>query len=254
MRRVQLRSALESPRARTLARIVAIVVGTVTIVSWGFAVVSIPDWFARSFATDFDIYMRAAERWSSGEGWYQLRQLNGPYPIEVGDVLYPPLLVYLLIPFRLLGPWLWWMIPAGALAWAVWRHRPAAWAWAVIAFCLAWPYSPAKYVFGNPVIWAAAAAGIGTIWPWPSALVLIKPTVLPFAFFGIRQRHWWVAVSALAIISLPFLADTLRYPQVLLNAELNPIDGRGGPFYSLTEFPLMAIGIVAWLGRRRSIE
>ena len=52
--------------------------------------------------------------------------------------------------------------------------------------------------------------------------------------------------------SLPFLADTLIYPRVLLDAQTNPIDGRGGPFYSITEFPLLAIPILAWLGRRRS--
>jgi hypothetical protein len=61
-------------------------------------------------------------------------------------------------------------------------------------------------------------------------------------------------VAVLLVASVPFLADTLRYPQVLLDAQTNPVDGRGGPLYSLTEFPLMAIGLIAWLGRRRTID
>ena len=228
-------------------------IATVAIVGWGLALMSAPDWFAHSFAIDFGIYMGAVDRWLAGDGWYQARQLSGPYPIELGDVLYPPVVLYLLIPFRYLGAWLWWMIPAATLAWVVWHHRPTPWAWALIALCLAWPFSPAKYLFGNPVIWAAAAVGLGTIWHWPAALVLVKATVAPFALVGIRDRRWWLAVVVLMIASLPFLADTLRYPQVLLDAQTNPVDGRGGPLYSLTEFPLMAIGLIAWLGRRRTV-
>ena len=238
-------------RPQAFARVLAISVATVAIAGWGIALVSAPDWFARSFAIDYGIYMDAVDRWLATGGWYQPRQLGGPYPIELGDVLYPPVLLYLLVPFRFLGPWLWWLIPAAILAWVVWHHRPTRWAWVAIALCLAWPYTPAKYVFGNPVIWAAAAVAIGTIWHWPAALAIVKPTILPFALVGVRDRRWWLAVLGLAIASLPVLGLTLLYPQVLLDAQTNPIDGRGGPFYSVTEFPLVAIGLIAWLGRRR---
>jgi hypothetical protein len=68
-----------------------------------------------------------------------------------------------------------------------------------------------------------------------------------------RDRRWWLVIVALGIASIPFLADTLIYPRVLLDAQTNPIDGRGGPFYSITEFPLVAIPVVAWLGTRRSL-
>jgi hypothetical protein len=232
-------------------RLVAIALVTLTLAGWGVALVTVTDWFGRSFAIDYGIYMSAVDHWLAGGGWYQARQLSGPYPIELGDILYPPILLYLLVPFRLLGPWLWWTLPAAILSWVVWRHRPAPWALALIGLCLAWPYTPAKYVFGNPVIWAAAAVGLGTIWRWPAALALLKPTVVPFALVGIRDRRWWVVVIVLLVASLPFFADTLRYPQVLLDAQTNPVDGRGGPLYSLTEFPLMAIGVIAYFGRRR---
>lgn len=229
----------------------AALVGAVTVIGWGVALATSADWFARSFAIDYGIYMDAVERWLSTGGWYLERQLHGPYPIELGDVLYPPVLLYLLIPFRIVGPWLWWLIPAGILAWVVWRHRPAPWALLAIAVCLAWPYSPAKYIFGNPVIWAAAAVAVGTVWRGPAALAIVKPTILPFALFGVRDRRWWYVLAAMGLASLPVLGLTLLYPQVLLDAQPNPIDGRGGPFYSITEFPLVAIGLIAWLGRRR---
>lgn len=225
---------------------------TLTIAIWVVALVSATDWFGRSFAIDYGIYMNALDRFMAGGPWYQARQLTGPYPIELGDVLYPPVLMYLLFPFRYLGPWLWTIIPAAIIAAVVWRHRPGPWTWVALALCIAWPYSPAKFVFGNPVIWATAAVALGTIWWWPAALAVIKPTIIPFALVGIHDRRWWLMILVLLLASLPFLAATLLYPQVLLDAQTNPVDGRGGPFYSITEFPLVAIPVIAWLGRRSS--
>ena len=244
----------QTPRARKVGAAIAIALLTVTITGWAVALVSAPNWFSQSFGIDFGIYMNALDRWSSGGGWYQPRQLHGPYPIELGDVLYPPVLIYLLLPFRFLGLWLWTVIPAVILGWVVWRHRPGPWTWVVIAACIAWPYSPAKFVFGNPVIWATAAVALGTIWWWPAALAVLKPTIIPFAMVGIHDRRWWLVIVILGFASIPFLADTLLYPRVLLDAQTNPVDGRGGPFYSLTEFPLVAIPIIAWLGRRLTIR
>jgi hypothetical protein len=240
----------QTPRARSVGWAIAIGLLTLTAIGWGVALVSATDWFGRSFAIDYGIYMGALDRFQAGDGWYQARQLHGPYPIELGDVLYPPVLMYLLFPFRYLGPWLWTIIPAAILAAVVWRHRPGPWTWVAIALCLAWPYSPAKFVFGNPVIWATAAVALGTIWWWPAAFAVLKPTIIPFALIGFRDRRWWFVIVGLAIASLPSLADTLHSPQVLLDAQPNPVDGRGGPFYSITEFPLLAIPIVAWLGAR----
>ena len=200
-------NAFRTPRARTVAWAIAATLLTITAIGWLVALVSAFDWFGRSFAIDFGIYQDALARWSSGGSWYQERQLSGPYPIELGDVLYPPVLIYLLSPFRMLGPWLWTIIPTLVIVWVVWRHRPGPWAWVLIAACVAWPYSPAKYVYGNPVIWATAAVGLGTIWWWPSALAVLKPTIIPFALIGVRDRRWWLVIGVLALASLPFLAD-----------------------------------------------
>ena len=238
-------------RSRVALLAVIGVLLTCTVVGWLTAIVTQAGWMTHSFGIDYGIYMDGLDRWRASGQWYQARQLVGPYPIELGDILYPPVLMYLLVPFRYLGPVLWSAIPAAIIVWAVARHRPALWAVALIALCLAWPYTPAKFVFGNPVIWAAAALAVATFKRWPAALLLIKPTILPFALFGIRDRRWWLVVGVIALASLPFLYDTLRYPEVLLNAQTNPVDGRGGPFYSITEFPLLLIPILAWLGRRR---
>ena len=213
------------------------------------AIVLVPEWSGRSFAVDYGIYMDAVDRWLRDGGWYLDRQLHGPYPIELGDVLYPPVLLYLLVPFRLLGPYLWSAIPALIVVAITIRHRPALWAWLLIAICLAWPVTVAKFVFGNPVIWGAAAVALGTLFRWPSALIVIKPTVIPFALVGIRDRRWWLVIVALGVLSIPFLGSTLLYPQVLLDAQTNPVDGRGGPLYSLQEYPLLVIPVLAWWAR-----
>src|SRR6476660_9374114 len=112
----------------------------IVIVGWlAAAFVLAPEWFGRSFAVDYGIYMDAVDRFFRDGTWYLDRQLHGPYPIELGDVLYPPVLLYLLVPFRLLGPYWWSLIPAVVIVAIAIRHRPAPWAWLLIAICLAWP-------------------------------------------------------------------------------------------------------------------
>jgi len=237
---------------RTSRILLLVVTGSLLLITAGWWI-SVPifqsGWLERSFAVDYGIYMDAVDRWMADGTWYPDRQLHGPYTIELGDVLYPPVLLYLLLPFRYLGPYLWTVIPAAILAAIVIRHRPALWGWLLIAICLAWPVSIAKFIFANPVIWAAAAVALATLFRWPSALLVVKPTVIPFALIGIRDRRWWLCIAVLALLSVPFLTDTLRYPQVLLDAQTNPIDGRGGPLYSLQEYPLLLIPLLAWIAR-----
>jgi hypothetical protein len=49
----------------------------------------------------------------------------------------------------------------------------------------------------------------------------------------------------LGLASLPFLALTLAYPAVALNAQ-SP-----RPFYSVWDLPLVALPLVAWAGARK---
>jgi hypothetical protein len=190
---------------------------------------------------DIDIYANATRHWLADGTWYLPRQLAGPYSIEFGDVLYPPTLLWLTVPFTILPRILWWIIPGIVAAAGLARLRPAMWAWPIMAACLAWPRTTAQVIFGNPVIWLAAALfwGVG-------ALVLVKPTVIPFALAGVRSRRWWIAAGVMVLMTLPLLPLALAYPGVLLRAS-----GTGW-LYSLEEWPLLAIPLVAWAGRKEA--
>ncbi len=114
-----------------------------------------------------------------------------------------------------------------------------------IAVCLAWPTTPLKILTGNPVIWAAAAMALGVLYAWPSVFVLIKPSLFPFALFGVRQPRWWVGLAAFIAISAPFGLLWIDWVHSVLNSE------GGGIAYSILEAPMVALPLVAWLGRTR---
>jgi hypothetical protein len=192
---------------------------------------------------DLGIYMDATHRWLGGGGWYLPFQLTGPYPVLPPVVLYPPHWLVVLVPFALgLPAILWWLVPAAAVAWSLDRLRPAWWSWPLILGCCVWPRSVAQVLYGNPVIWVAAAAWLGAVYGWPAALVALKPTLAPFALLGARRRSWWLLGALLAIVSLPLLVD---YLTVLLNA-------RGGGFlYSVEEWPLVAAPVLARVAQQR---
>ena len=190
---------------------------------------------------DLGIYTTAARHWLADGTWYLPRQLAGQYGVEFGDVLYPPTLLWLAVPFSVLPGILWWIIPGAIAAIGLARLRPAMWSWPFMAACLAWPRTTAQISFGNPVIWIAASLfwGVG-------AVALFKPTVIPFALLGLRSRRWWLAAGLMTSLTLPLLPLVLEYPSVLLNAR-DP----GGWLYSIAEWPFLAIPLVAWTGRER---
>ena len=101
---------------------------------------------------------------------------------------------------------------------------------------------------GNPVIWIAAAFALSFRWPWVGVLALLKPSLFPFAFGGVRTREWWLALGALAAVSLAFLPMWFDWIGVMLNAR-----GQfSGPLYSLRDVPLMLIPLVRLAGQDRS--
>jgi hypothetical protein len=203
-----------------------------------------------NIGVDYDLYMDATASWLAGDGFYLPRQLAGPYVITHGDVLYPPPFLVLLVPFQVLPAVLWYAIPLGITVVVVVRHRPTAPAWLAIAACLWFPITGVKILHGNPGIWFMAAIALGTLWAWPAALVLLKPTVLPFALVHVRWRAWWIGLGGLILVSLLFLPMWPDYITVLRNAS-----SPNGIFYSLNEYPMLAIPGIAWLGglRRRPI-
>jgi hypothetical protein len=200
---------------------------------------------------DYGIYMDRTRDWLAGDGFYRSRQLTGlPYDIQNGDSLYPPTLLYLLVPFALgLPAILWWRIPFVIIAAALVRIRPPMWTWPVIAFVSLLPRAAPILVLGNPSIWIIAAAFAGVAWGWPSVLVLLKPTLAPFALLRVRRRSWWIGLGVLAIVSLPFGAMWLDYASALLNAQ-----NARGLDYTLCEWPLMIAPPAAWAGNDRSTQ
>lgn len=206
----------------------------------------------RHWGGDYTLYMDATRRWLGGGPFYQPWQLAGHYSVSFtpGDkgteaIMYPPYSLLLFVPFTALPPVLWWAIPIATTALAVVRHRPALVAWPVIAMCLWWPTTNVKLLTGNPVMWAVAALAAGTIYAWPSVLVLLKPSLFPFAMFGVWRRTWWAGLAGLALVSLLFLPMWPDFLTAIGNA-MTP----NGLAYSISEVPVMLLPLAAWLGGR----
>jgi hypothetical protein len=206
-----------------------------------------PHALEQPLGVDYQLYRDAASRWLSGGPFFEPYQLAGPYPISAGDILYPPVALWLFVPFTVLptpvAAVLWWAIPLGITAWAIVRLRPSPRAWPLLALCLAWPTTPLKVWTGNPVIWAMAAVALGAIYGWPSVFALIKPSLFPFALFGANRRSWWLALAAYAALSLPFGSMWSDWVSSVVNSR------GGGILYSALEIPMLLLPLVAWFGR-----
>jgi hypothetical protein len=192
---------------------------------------------------DLQIYLGATRRLFDGGSWFLDRQLHGPYVIEMGDVLYPPIASLLFAPFFVIPSVFWWAIPIGFVLWSVMDWRPAAWTWPLMALCILWPLTPAKTITGNPALWMTAFAAAGLRWGWPGALVLLKPSLFPFAVIGIRRRSWWVVPVLLVLGSLVWLDVTVTWVGVLAASR------GGGLLYSAVDVPMLLIPVLAWKGR-----
>ena len=195
---------------------------------------------------DHATYMAAADRWLGGDGFYLGYQLTGPYLVVAHEILYPPTILLFLVVAHLLPAILWWAIPTAIVLGVIVYWRPSAWGWAGIFACFACPTTMNIWANGNPGIWAVAAVATATIWGWPGVLVLLKPSLFPFALVGIRSRGWWIAASALMLLSLVFLPMWADYATALVNAR----GSRVSLLYSAGNVPLVCIPLIAWLARR----
>jgi hypothetical protein len=115
----------------------------------------------------------------------------------------------------------------------------------LIALCLAWPTTLLKIWTGNPVIWCIAALALATVWRGAAPFALLKPSLAPFAAFGIRDRSWWIGMAAFVALSVPFGSMWLDWLTSVVNSR------GGGLLYSALEAPMLALPLVAWLGRTR---
>ena len=237
-----------TPRGRAVA-----VLATVLVAALGVAYLAeaVPEWLSvNMFGVDFRIVESAADRWLHGGGFYLPYQLAGTYVHgeHLGTdspILYPPTLLLLLFPFTVLPAALWWFVPMTVTAWVVSSHRPRPLVWPVLMYLLVFPMSLWEIATGNPLMWFTMALALGTRFGWPAALVILKPTLAPFARVGVHRRTWWMAMGVVAALSLLFLPMWPDYLRVATNME----SGRG-VLFSLNQFPMMMIPLIAWLGRR----
>lgn len=197
---------------------------------------------------DYRVLMAGAERWLSGEGFYHAFQF-APYVMAEhrgmgAPMLYPPTMLLLLAPFTVLPWFAWWAIPVGVTAWVVRRHRPRPLVWPVLAFLVAFPTTLSALETGNPTLWFMMFLALGTVYGWPAALLVLKPTIAPLALIGFRHRSWWIALAGLAAASLLFLPMWGDYLAILSNTG-----NRLGPLYSLNQLPTLFIPLIAWLAR-----
>ena len=225
-------------------------VGLTFVGAAAFVLTRLPDWVtlathpelaAAGQGVDFALYRDAASEWLGGQPFYLPHQLAGPYTVTPGDRLYPPPALLLFVPFTVLPAFLWWAIPAGVLAAVLWHLRPRPAAYLFLAFVAWWPPTTVKIWTGNPVTWIAAALWIATLWRPAAVAVLLKPTLLPFAFFGANHREWWVALAAAAAATVLFAPLWPDYVGAVLNAR-DP----GGLLYSVQEVPILFAPLVAW--------
>lgn len=237
-------------RVRLARVIILTVIGLAVLALVGQLVVGFAflNWGATDWGGDLRAYVEASRMWLHGDGFYLTRQLHGPYQTELGDVLYPPTVLYVFLPFIVLPAQLWWVLGVGLLAYVVWLWRPALWAVALILVCLAYPNNAITIFRGAPVIVVSALVGAALRWKWPGALILLKPSILPFALIGIRSRGWWLTAALLVILTLPLLSLVPDWLHAVIDSR-----GYGGLLYSARDLPLLMIPVFAYLGRTRSL-
>jgi hypothetical protein len=201
--------------------------------------------WGRDVGVDYRIYMDATTRWFTDGSYFLPRQLSGPYQLQMGDVFYPPVALWLFAPFTHLPTILWWAIPIAITAAALVRLRPPSWTIALSLVVFICP-KYLQFVFdGNPGMYLVAALAAAAAWGTPASLVLFKPSLFPLALFGMRSRGWWYGVAALTVMSLPVLPLTVTWVQVVLDVQ------PGGLTYSLLDLPVCALPLLWWAGSRR---
>jgi hypothetical protein len=204
-----------------------------------------------SVGIDYHLYLAAAQRWLASGSLYLPLQLAGPYAINqvvATDPLYPPLILWLLVPFTYLPAVLWWAIPMSLTGWSLARLRPSPSAWLVISLLFLPAASWQSFLWGGPSIWILAFAALGAAYGWPAVFVLLKPTLAPFALFGIRRRSWWIALAVFGLMCVPFGSLWVDWIRATI---VNPTNS-GGLAYSLPYLPVMLVPFVAWWGRHRT--
>ena len=192
---------------------------------------------------DYRLYMDATRDWLATGQFYAPYQLAGPYPVLFGDILYPPVALWLFVPFTILPAFLWWSVPIGVTAAVIVSHRPRWMVWPILALCL-WGPVQIHVISGNPGLWAMMFVALSTRWPAFGPFAFIKASLGVFGLLGIRSRSWWLGLAVFCALSLAVLPMWFDWLTALLNSRSG-----GGLFYSWQEAPMMLMPIIAWLAR-----
>ncbi len=206
-------------------------------------VLAIPDPVEQPLGVDVALYQEAAARWLEGGPFYEPRQLAGPYEVAHGDILYPPVGLWLFVPFTVLPLVLWWAVPAGITAGGDRAPSTAAGRLAVPRPVPGLADDPAQDLdrqSGHLVHRRPGPghdlAGRGAVRPAQAEPRAVR-----------RLRHprsvWWLGMAGFVALSIPFGAMWLDWLNSVVNSR------GGGLLYSALEAPMLALPLVAWLGR-----
>jgi hypothetical protein len=91
-------------------------------------------------------------------------------------------------------------------------------------------------------MWVAASVAAALSWRIPSVLVLLKPTLLPFALIDVRRRAWWVGLAGLGIASVAMLPMWSDWLTAVLNLRGDDWTHNG------FDVAYILIPVIAWLG------
>ncbi len=202
----------------------------------------------RSIGIDQAYYVGVARQFLTTGTFYFDYQLQGHYQTTtLVTNLYPPIALYLFVPFVYLPAIFWWILPIGFVGWAIWRLGPVAWGWPILAAMVVFPKTISAAIYGNSDIWITAFVAGAVLWGWPAVLIAMKPSLAFFGLIGIRRRSWWIAAAVVAIASVPLLPLWLQWPTVMRNSS-STFD------YSLGNLPMTALPFVAWLLVPRQLD
>lgn len=196
-----------------------------------------------SLGVDYRLYTEAAQGWLDTGHFYPPRQLAGPYTVlGAGEILYPPIILLLLVPFTFLPAILWWVIPLGLTAIAIARMRPAAWSLVVVAALCSTHAVQSPFFWGTPVMWLLPIVAWGLLLGWPAIAVLVKPTLAPFVLAGLtRPRALVIGAAIFGILALPFQTMWFDWLSVIRNSDVSPS-------YGYTQNLLLLVPVIAWVG------
>jgi hypothetical protein len=194
---------------------------------------------------DYAAVTDAARRWLDTGQPFPDRQLHGPYahigwnPSDTGEFFYPPVTLPFFALFAFLPALAWWLAIALLFALGLRRVRPARWSWPLLAGLAAFTNLVPVLIAGNPALWIAVCALWAPVTGWSGALVLLKPTLAPWAVLGIWRRSWWVAIAVLALASIPFASLWVDWVHAVLDLQ------ESGLHFLLVQAPFMLIPTAA---------